>query len=183
MPLRNQECGLSVLQSVSNSLKFSILILKEKYLLSLFLPQPRVNPATLDEFETGLEEWHNKMQKQMDWTDPAQPEEFRSFPDAGISFVSDGNLIKLQLGIHQKRRQNELQSKVSCCKRLKPSSSGLGLTKEAAEEDITEKERKEKKAEEDKTTNVSMKIWRMERDDVQKKGVAARRAEKSRVQE
>lgn len=60
MPLRNQECGLSVLKSVSNSLKFSILILKEKIPIEPTLPQPRVNPATLDEFETGLEEWHTK---------------------------------------------------------------------------------------------------------------------------
>lgn len=61
---------------------------------------------------------------------------------------------------------------------MKPLGSGLGLTKEGAETDIARKvKEEEKEAAENKTTSASMELWRMERDDVHRKKVAARNAE------
>ena len=71
--------------------------------------------------------------------------EFRSIVAAGKYLVLDSNLIKLQFDSHQKKRQDELQQKVPCRKRLKPLGSGIGLTKKAAPEMIAEKEKKGKK--------------------------------------
>lgn len=54
-----------MLKGISNSLKFSILILKKKIPVEPTLSQPQVNPIILNEFEIGLDEWHTKMKRQM----------------------------------------------------------------------------------------------------------------------
>lgn len=90
-------------------------------------------------------------------------------------------LNDVQLSIHQKRRQDDFQQKSVSRKRLKPFGSGLGLTKENAEQMIAAKEQKEKKTEEIKQHNHFMKPWRIERDIKYTEGVAAREEERARV--
>ncbi|MCJ1262744.1 hypothetical protein MMC22_002614 [Lobaria immixta] len=82
--------------------------------------------------------------------------------------------------MHQKRRQDEVQAKSKSRKQLKPVNSELGVTKEAAEKMIAEKEKKEREAEAKKQHNAFLKIWRMERDAVIAAGVAARKENKAR---
>jgi hypothetical protein len=59
----------------------------------------------------------------------------------------------------------------------------LGLTKEDAEQAIIAKLQKEKDDEKKRVDAQFMKFWRMERDDVHAKGVAARKAEKARIKQ
>lgn len=116
----------------------------------------------------------------MVWSDPIWPEEFGSFVKASTNLCTEGTLKYIELSMHQKRRQDELQAKSKSRKRLKPPSSGLGLTKEAAMKMIADKERKEKEAEAKKQHNSFMKIWRMERDTMVSAGVASRKEKRAR---
>ena len=61
--------------------------------------------------------------------------------------------------MYQKRRQDKVQAKSRSCKQLKPINLELGVTKEAAEKMIAEKEKKEAEAEAKKQHNVFLKIW------------------------
>ena len=82
--------------------------------------------------------------------------------------------------MHQKRRQDEVQAKSKSCKQLKPVNSELGVTKEAAEKMIAEKEKKEREAKAKKQHNAFLKIWRMERDAMIAARVAAPKKNKAR---
>ena len=83
----------------------------------------------------------------------------------------------IQLSIYQKRREDDLKQKSISRKRLRTLGSGLGLTKENAEEMIAAKEKQAKETEAKKQHQTWMKIWRMERDAKYAEGVIARKQE------
>lgn len=95
--------------------------------------------------EIGLMKWQEKIEEGMIWSDPIRPDEFTSFIDNTQKLCAKAALTDLQLAIHQKRREEDLQQKTVSRKRLKPAESRLRLTKEKAEEMIMEKEKKEKR--------------------------------------
>ena len=141
---------------------------------------PWVKPKSLVDMEIGLDEWHDKVEKGMIWSDPARPEEFNTFVNTSKNLCIEGTFKDTELSMHQKRRQDEVQAKSKSCKQLKPVNSKLGVTKEAAEKIIVEKEKKEKEAEAKKQHNAFLKIWQMERDAVIAAGVAAWKENKAR---
>ncbi len=59
----------------------------------------------------------------------------------------------------------------------------MGLTKEDAEQALISKFEKEQVIEKKRADAQFMKLWRMERDEIHAKGVAARRAEKARIKQ
>ena len=59
------------------------------------LPQSWVYLTILDEFESEIDIWHDKMKKQMNWSDLVQPKEYQLFFKADRSLVSESNLITL----------------------------------------------------------------------------------------
>lgn len=142
---------------------------------------PRVQPTTLMQVELGLDAWQEKIQRRMDWSDPVQPEQFESFIDSSKKIFTEATFNDVQLSIFRKRREEDLQAKTISRKRLRSSGSGLGLTKEKAQEMISEKIRTEKEVERKKTDNAFMKIWRPERDLQLANGVAARKSERARL--
>ena len=68
-------------------------------------------------------------------------------------------------------------------KRFRSQEGGLGLIKKKALEQIAAKRRKEETLEKKRADNNFMKFWRMERDDLHTKGVAARKAKKARLKQ
>jgi hypothetical protein len=65
----------------------------------------------------------------------------------------------------------------------KPIGSGLGLTKEQADQVIAQKMKKEKGIQEKKEHGTFMKQWRMERDAKYAEGVIVRKQEKVRIRQ
>ncbi len=66
-------------------------------------------------------------------------------------------------------------------KRLRAESNNLGLTKEDAKQALINKLAKEKALNKKRSDAQFMKMWRMERDDIHIKRIAARKAEKARI--
>ena len=141
---------------------------------------PWVQPKSLVDMEIGLDEWHSKVKKGMIWSDPARPEEFDTFVSTSKDLCTEGTFKDVELSMHRKKRQDEIQAKSRSRKRLQPINSELGVTKEAAEKMIAEKEKKEAEVEAKKQHNAFLKIWQMERDTVIAAGVAARKENKAR---
>jgi hypothetical protein len=108
-------------------------------------------------------------------------QQFIELMDEVPRVVSKTLVEKTELTIYRQNRLKELQGKKHARKRLRPQSGNLGLTKEDAEQAIATKLQKEQEMEKKRANANFMKMWRMERDEVHAKGVAARRAEKARI--
>ena len=133
--------------------------------------------------ESGLQAWQEKSQEEMAWSDPIRSEESDSFVESTKTICTQAVLNDVQLSIHQEWQEDDLQQKSVSRKKLKPFGSGLGLTKEKAEQTIAAKEQREKRTEEKSQHNHFMKLWRIERDTKYNEGVTARKEERARVRE
>jgi hypothetical protein len=71
--------------------------------------------------------------------------------------MTKSHLTKFELGIHQKRRLDDLLQKITSRKRLN-AAHVRGLTKEDAERAIAKKQQKEAKTERRKEYNNMMRI-------------------------
>jgi DDE superfamily endonuclease len=142
---------------------------------------PRINPTTPIDVEVGLQEWQRKIQKGIEWSDPVREEEFDSFVNNSKQVCTQATFTSVELSIHQKRRQDDLERSTSRKRLKKPIGSGLGLTKEQADQMIAQKMMKEKEIQEKKEHGTFMKLWRMERDTKHAEGVIARKQEKARI--
>ena len=125
---------------------------------------PHIQPTSSMDVEIGLQTWQKKIQQGMLWSDPARSEQFESFVNDTKTVCTQATFNDIQLSIYQKRREDDLKQKSTSRKRLRTLGSGLGLTKENAEEMIAAKEKQAKETEAKKQHQTWMKIWRMERD-------------------
>ena len=143
----------------------------------------RILPQTPADVEYALvEEWGPKIQQNMQWSDPIRADEFGSFITNTKEVVSNSILQERELHMWHARRNHELQAKKFNRKRLRPAQSGrLGLTKEDADIALAAKVQKEIEAEKKQIQRNFMRMWRMERDEIHSKGVAARKQEKART--
>ena len=87
----------------------------------------------------------------------------------------------MELAIFCQRRLDKLKQKSTSRKQLRPTSSGLRLTKEGALEQIAIKEKKVEAVEKKKKRKNFKKIWSIKKNVKHVKEVAARKAEKARV--
>ena len=60
-------------QKYVKKLKVLNLNIEKKILIEPTLPQPWVNSKTLDKLEIEMDKWHEKMLRQIDWSDSARP--------------------------------------------------------------------------------------------------------------
>lgn len=74
--------------------------------------------------------------------------------DSAKNIFMEAQMDKIQLSIHLKKRQHDLTKKATSRKRLRPSSSRLGFTKEQAANENAEKEKKAVEAEAKKIRNA-----------------------------
>lgn len=100
--------------------------------------------------------------------------------DGAKNLLTEAQMGKIQLSIHQKKRQDDLTKKAAPRKRLRPSGSRLGFAKEQV---IAENERGAAEAEAKKERNVFMKIRRMKRNTKIREEIIAQREEKFRLRE
>ena len=150
---------------------------------------PWIQPTTLSEMGEGLGVWNKKFKKGQKrlkrgeglWSDPARPENLDSFIDTSKNLCAEGELKGMELAIFRQRKLDELKQKSTSRKRLRPASSGLGLTKEGALEQIAIKEKEAEVVEKGKERRNFKKIWSIEKNAKHVEGVAARKAEKARV--
>lgn len=105
------------------------------------LPYTHIQPKTPLRIDIGLQVWQEKIWEGMIWNDPARAEEFDSLVEGTKPICSEAVLNSIQLSIHQKRKEEDLEQKLISHRRIKPPGSGLGLTKEKAEKVIMEWER------------------------------------------
>lgn len=127
-------------------------------------------------------EWLPKLQNNAQWSDPIRPEELNEFVQHTKGIVATSNLENYELAVYRSQRIKDITAKTSSRKRIKtPHSGSLGMTKENAERLIAEKHQSELIAEQKKERNNFMRMWRIERDDMYAKGVAARKLQKERV--
>ena len=141
------------------------------------------HPRKIADVEHGLEKWGAKIQRRIEWSDPVREGEFDSFLTDSRKVITNSILNEEELKMWHKRRDNELHGRKINRKRLRPQHGGLGLTKENALAEIAIKQQKEEEAEKKRVENNFMKMWRMERDEVHTKGVAARKAERARIKQ
>ena len=145
----------------------------------------RTHPQTPADVEHALvHEWGPKIQRNMQWSDPIRADEFTSFIDNTKEVITTSIFQERELQMWHERRTHELQAKKNTRKRLKPDQSGrLGLTKEDADIALAAKLQKKAELEKKRADRNFMKMWRMERDEMHAKGVAARKQEKARIKQ
>ena len=68
-------------------------------------------------------------------------------------------------------------------KRLRPETGRLRITTEDAKQVIAIRLQQDQEAEEKRANNSFLKLWRIERDEMHVKGLAARKAERDRVKQ
>lgn len=82
----------------------------------------------------GLQQQKEKIQNLDDsvWNDPHCLDKFNAFVQGTQKIFTQAKFDNYQLSIHQKQKQNDLLQKSTSRKQLKPTGSGLELTKEDA---------------------------------------------------
>ncbi len=127
--------------------------------------------------------WGPKIADNMQWSDPVREKEYGDFIGDVKQAVANSTVKEVELQMWRTTREKELNKKKFSRKRLYPETGDLGLTKEDAERAIAAKFQKEQDIEQKKINANFMKMWRMERDEMHAKGVAARKAEKARIKQ
>jgi hypothetical protein len=130
--------------------------------------------------------WGLKIARNMQWSDPFYDDEFNSFINQSKEVHFNSILHESKLIMLQEQRLNEIHGKKyarRARKRLQAESGNLRLIKEDAELALTSKFEKEQIMKKKRADAQFMKLWRMKRDDIHAKGVAARRAEKTRIKQ
>ena len=151
---------------------------------SLPLPLPRqIQPTKVADIEYGLSQWGPKIRKSMQWSDPARAEEWDSFVDNTNEVVSNAIIDGTELEMHRESRRSQLNNRRMSRKRLRPETGRLGITAEDAKQAIAIRLQQDQEAEEKRANNSFMKLWRIERDEMHVKGLAARKAERDRVKQ
>ncbi len=148
--------------------------------------RPRIEPQNCQDVSEGLREWIPRIRNidSTQWSDPIRADEFVEFAASTERVMTKSHLTEFELGIHQKRRHDDLLQKTTSRIRLNASNTNVkGLTKEDAEQAIAEKQQKEAETERRKDYNNMMRIWRMRRDEMHAKGVIARKNEKARIKQ
>ena len=141
---------------------------------------PWVNPSTPTEVGKGIKKWVKKIRNaDILWSDPIRPEQLDTFTSNTLKVCTRAELNSFELTMYQKRRQDDLAGKTSR-KRLKKAGPGWGLTNEEAQKQIEEKRKAAEIAEAKKKRGDFMKLWRVERNDINKKGIEAWHAERAR---
>ena len=141
---------------------------------SLILP---MLPQTPMEVEKGLGKWNKHLGPRC--SSPSRPE-WDSFVQGSLQVLAQSQLQEQELRIHQNRRIEELERKVS--KRQRLCKYGP-LTARDALRLKEEKDQKEKEAELKRQKSARDKIWRTERNIVHQQGLEARRLERERKRE
>ncbi len=144
----------------------------------------RIESQSCQDVSEGLREWISRIRKidRTRWSDSIRADEFVEFVANTECVMTKFHLTEFELGIHQKRRLDDLLQKITSRKRLN-AANVRGLTKEDAERAIAEKQQKDAETERRKEYNNMIKIWRMERDEMHAKGVIARKNEKARIKQ
>ena len=152
------------------------------------LPPPlprRTHSQTSADLDRALaEEWGPKIQRNMQWSDPIRADEFNTFINSTKEVISTAIFQEQELQLWRKRKNQELLNKKVSRRRLKPDQSErLGLIKEDADIALAAKLQKEADLEKKRTERNFMKMWRMERDEMHVKEVAARKQKKARIKQ
>ncbi len=128
-------------------------------------------------------QWSLKIADNMQWSDSVREEEFRNFINSTKQIIANSLFKETKLQMWQRTRQKELNRKKFSRKRLRPETDNLKLTKENAKQAIAAKLQKEKDDEKKRIDAQFMRIWRMKRDEMHTKDVAARKVEKARIKQ
>ncbi len=155
----------------------------------------------LIDIQHGLKnQWNLKIADNMQWSDSVREEEFRDFINSTKQVIVNSLFKETELQMWQTTRQKKLNRKKFSRKRLRfetdnltlmlreceacwPETDNLRLIKENAKQVIIAKLQKEKDDEKKRIDAQFMRIWRMKRDEMHTKGVAARKVEKARIKE
>jgi hypothetical protein len=142
--------------------------------------------------------WDLKIADNMQWSDLVREEKFRNFISSTKQMIVDSLFKETKLQMWQTTRQKKLNRKKFSRKRLRfetdnltlreceacwLETDNLRLTKENAKQVIIAKLQKEKDDEKKRIDAQFMRIWRMKRDEMHTKDVAARKAEKARIKQ
>ncbi len=138
----------------------------------------------LTDIQHGLKnQWNLKIADNMQWSDLVREEEFRDFISSIKQMIVNSLFKETELQMWQTTRQKELNRKKFSRKRLRSETDNLRLTKENAKQAIVAKLQKEKDDEKKRIDAQFMRIWRMKRDEMHTKDVAARKVEKARIRQ
>ncbi len=128
-------------------------------------------------------QWDFKIADNMQWSDLVREEEFRNFINSTKQIIVNSLFKETELQMWQTTRQKELNRKKFSRKRLRFETDNLRLTKKDAKQAIVAKLQKEKDDEKKRIDAQFMRIWRMKRDEMHTKDVAARKVEKARIKQ
>ncbi len=180
-----EKCGMWSVNSdacIKLLKKFNYSVKVKELTLSLLRQENQLDEVA--EMEQALRtHWDLKIARNTQWSDSTDETQFSVFMNNSARVIFNTLMNKTELRLYQQRRMTELHGKKYARKRLRAESGNLGLTKEDAERVIVAKLQKEKEVEKKRVDAQFMKFWRMKKDDVHVKGVAARKAEKARIKQ
>ncbi len=128
-------------------------------------------------------QWDFKIADNMQWSDLVREKKFRDFINSTKQIIVNSLFKETKLQMWQTTRQKELNRKKFFRKRLRFETDNLRLTKKNAKQAIVAKLQKEKDDEKKRIDAQFMRIWRMKRDEMHTKDVAARKVEKARIKQ
>ncbi len=127
--------------------------------------------------------WDLKIAENMQWNDLVREKEFQNFINNIKQMIANSLIKETKLQMWQTTRQKELNRKKFFRKRLRFETNNLRLIKKNAKQAIFAKLQKEKDDEKKRIDAQFMRIWRMKRDEMHTKNVAARKVEKARIKQ
>jgi hypothetical protein len=127
--------------------------------------------------------WDLKIADNMQKSDSVRKEEFRNFVNSTKQIIVNSLFNETKLQIWQTTRQKKLNRKKFFRKRLRLETDNLRLTKENAKQAIIARLQKKKDDEKKRVDAQFMRIWRIKRDEMHTKDVAARKVEKARIKQ
>ncbi len=128
-------------------------------------------------------QWDLKIADNMQWSDLVREEKFRDCISSTKQIIVNSLFKETKLQMWQTTKQKKLNRKKFFRKRLRFETDNLKLTKKNAKQAIVAKLQKEKNDEKKRIDAQFMRIWRMKRDEMHTKDVAARKVEKARIKQ
>jgi hypothetical protein len=133
--------------------------------------------------KTSLDQWNEKIQKFMQWSDSLRANEFNEFLAHSKEIFANQLVKETKLKMWQAKRRDKIKNRIISRKRLRIKIDQMRLIKEDAKLAMIEKLNREKVLKQKKMNANFMRMWRMKRDEVPKKDIEARKIEKAHLKQ
>ncbi len=125
--------------------------------------------TSLTAMKTSFDQWNEKIQKFMQWSDSLRVKKVNEFITHSKEIFANQLVKETKLKMWQAKRRDEMKSRIISRKRLWIKIDQMKLIKKDAKFAMIEKLNQEKILKQKKMNANFMRIWRMKRNEMQKK--------------